>query len=113
MDCIFCKIANGQLDTTLVYEDESLVAFSDLNAQAPHHKLIIPRQHIATLNDTDSAHTQLLGQMMLVANKLAHQLTIANDGYRCVLNCNAHGGQSVYHIHLHLLGGRPMKWPPG
>lgn len=113
MDCLFCKIAKGEIPAKLVYQDDQIVAFDDINPQAPHHKIIIPRQHIATINDLQPEHDKLVGQMMLVARHLADELNIAEDGYRVVMNCNSHGGQSVYHIHLHLLGGRRLTWPPG
>lgn len=90
-----------------------MVAFNDLNPKAPHHLLIIPRQHIATLNDVQTEDTPMLGSMLQVAQQLAKKLDIAEEGYRVLMNCNAGGGQAVYHIHLHLLGGRAMTWPPG
>lgn len=112
-DCLFCKIARKEIESDLIYEDDLVVAFNDINPQAPEHKLIIPRTHIDTLNDLEPNHSNLLGHMVLVAKKLAQQLNIAEDGYRVLLNCNSGGGQAVYHIHLHLLGGRQMTWPPG
>lgn len=112
-DCIFCKIASGQIKADLIYEDTQLVAFKDLNPQAPTHILVIPRIHIATLNDLTQDHIYLIGQMSLVAQQIAIKEGIAKRGYRTVFNCNADGGQSVFHIHLHLLGGRYMDWPPG
>jgi histidine triad (HIT) family protein len=120
MDCLFCKIADGSVAAKIVYEDEYAVAFDDINAQAPQHKIIIPKKHIATLNDTligeknELAENQkLLGHLMMVAAKLAKTFAIAETGYRLVMNCNQNGGQSVYHIHVHLLGERLMSWPPG
>lgn len=112
-DCIFCKIANGEIPSELVYEDDRVVAFNDLNPQAAHHVLIIPTQHIETLNDLDESHAELAGQMVLAAARIAKARGFAEQGYRTVLNCNQDGGQSVYHIHLHLLGGRRLTWPPG
>lgn len=112
-DCIFCNIANGKTPVDFIYEDELVVAFDDLNPQAPQHKLIIPRQHIATLNDGQESDKMLMGHLMYVAKQLAGELDIAEEGYRVLMNCNAGGGQSVFHIHLHLLGGRQMSWPPG
>lgn len=112
-DCIFCKIATGVIQTRLLYQNKQIIAFNDLNPQAPVHVLIIPRQHIATLNDLTEEHTPLMGQMIVVAQQLAAQMGVAERGYRTVFNCNAAGGQSVFHIHLHLLGGRSMDWPPG
>ncbi len=112
-DCIFCKIAAGEFSTEFVYEDDALVAFRDLNPQAPTHVLVIPRRHIATTNDLTDADAGLIGQMTLAARRIAKQEGIAERGYRTVINCNAQAGQTVFHIHLHLLGGRPMGWPPG
>jgi histidine triad (HIT) family protein len=113
MDCIFCKISQKELPATIVYEDDKVLAFDDLHPRAPIHKLIIPRQHIATLNDLKPEHAELVGQLYLVAQKLAKQAGIAEEGYRVVMNCNAGAGQAVFHIHLHLLGGRALSWPPG
>ncbi|TAK73711.1 MAG: histidine triad nucleotide-binding protein [Gammaproteobacteria bacterium] len=113
MDCLFCKIANGDIPAKIVYQDEIAVIFDDINPQAPHHKVIIPRKHIATLNEALEEDRHLLGHLALSAAKLAKELNIANEGYRVVMNCNAGAGQSVFHIHFHLLGGRRMGWPPG
>jgi histidine triad (HIT) family protein len=113
MDCIFCKINAKEIPSDIVYEDDRLVAFRDINPQAPSHVLIIPRQHIATLNDLSADDSELISHMVLTATYLAQQLGLASDGYRLVWNCNRHGGQDVFHIHLHLLGGRTMHWPPG
>ncbi len=113
MDCPFCKIANGDIPADICYEDDKVVAFADLNPQAPIHKLIIPRQHISSLNDLTSADNALMGHLIHSAQQLADQLGIATDGYRLLLNCNAGGGQTVFHLHVHLLGGRQMRWPPG
>ena len=112
-DCIFCKIASGELGTDLIYEDDDLVGFRDLNPQAPTHILVIPRRHIATLNDLDEADAMLVGRMHLAARTLAEREGIAERGYRTLINCNAEAGQTVFHLHLHLLGGRPLGWPPG
>lgn len=113
IDCIFCKIATGKINTEFVYHDDQVVAFRDLNPQAPAHILIIPRRHIATTNDLTEGDATLIGRMTLAAKTIAAQEGIAERGYRTVLNCNAEAGQSVFHLHLHLLGGRPMGWPPG
>lgn len=113
MTCIFCKIVNGDLDADIAYQDEQLIAFHDVNPQADTHLLIIPRSHIATTNDIEPENAALLGRMVLVAKQLAKEVGIADEGYRLVMNCNHNGGQSVYHIHLHLLGGRRFTWPPG
>lgn len=112
-DCIFCKIASGHIQTELLYQDEQLIAFADLYPQAPTHVLIIPRLHIATLNDLNSEQGPLIGHMLLTAKYIAHKTNIAQRGYRTIFNCNAEAGQSVFHIHLHLLGGRILGWPPG
>ncbi len=113
MDCLFCKIAQAQIKIDYLYEDNNIVAFRDINPQAPQHILIIPRQHIATLNDLDESNSTLLGDMILAAKTLATEIGFANSGYRILMNCNEDGGQTIYHIHLHLLAGRAMHWPPG
>jgi histidine triad (HIT) family protein len=110
---IFGRIAAGEIPADIVYEDDDLVAFRDLSPQAPTHILIIPRKPIRTLNDVEEADAELVGRLFLAAAKVAKQLGIAEAGYRVVVNCNAVGGQTVFHLHLHLLGGRPMQWPPG
>lgn len=112
-DCIFCKIARGEMDTKLIYEDDQVVAFNDMEPQAPVHLLIIPKKHISTLLDISAEDQELIGHIYRVAAKLARENDIAEDGFRLVSNCNENGGQSVYHIHFHLLGGRSMQWPPG
>jgi histidine triad (HIT) family protein len=112
-DTIFGKIATGEIPADIVYEDEHVVAFRDLNPQAPTHVLVIPRKEIPTLSDAGPADAELLGRLMLAAAKVAEQEGIAQDGYRTVINCNAGAGQTVYHLHLHVIGGRPMQWPPG
>jgi len=113
MDCLFCKIAAGEIPAKILYQDEQVVAFEDINPQAPHHKIIIPRKHISTINDLHAEDSALVGYMVQSAVKLAQQLKIADSGYRLVMNCNSAGGQTVFHIHIHLLGGRSMTWPPG
>lgn len=112
-DCIFCKIVKKQIAASIVYEDDQILAFHDTNPQAPTHILIIPREHIATTNNLTTAHHELIGKMVLIAQQIARQKGISEQGYRLVINCNRAGGQAVYHIHLHLLGGRRMGWPPG
>lgn len=112
-DCLFCKMVSGEIPPDIVYEDDDVLAFNDINPQAPTHILIIPKKHISTLNDADESDTAVLGKLNLVAAQLAGKLGFAEAGYRVVMNCNAAGGQAVYHIHLHLLGGRSMSWPPG
>ncbi len=111
-ECIFCKIASGQMGTEYLYEDEHLVAFPDINAQAPTHVLLIPRRHIAQISEMDQADQELAGRLIIAANQIATKLGL-QDGYRLVFNCGPRGGQAVYHVHLHLLGGRQMNWPPG
>jgi histidine triad (HIT) family protein len=113
MDCLFCKIIAGEIPAKVIYQDENVVAFDDINPQAPHHKLIIPRKHIATINALEATDNELVGHMVQTAKKLAAELKIADEGYRLVFNCNPGAGQTVFHIHAHLLGGRRMMWPPG
>ena len=113
MDCIFCKIAQNKLPANIIYFDDKVVAFDDIYPKAPQHKLIIPKKHIATLNDLKDEDSALISHMIFIAKKLAHEIGIAEKGYRVLMNCNADGGQVVYHIHLHLIGGRPLHWPPG
>lgn len=110
MSCIFCAIANGTLPATIIYQDDEIIAFDDIHPKAPHHKLIIPRRHIATVNDLTSNDKELIGNMVIVAQKLASDLKIADAGYRILFNCNKDGGQEVYHLHLHLIGGRPLAF---
>lgn len=112
-DCLFCKIASGAIPGKIAYQDEAYVAFHDINPQAPTHVLIIPRRHIGTLNELKPADAPLVGGMIDVARRLAAELGIDQEGYRTVFNCMEGAGQSVWHIHLHLLGGRPLQWPPG
>ncbi len=112
-ETIFSKIIKREIPADIVYEDDDVLAFRDINPQAPTHILIIPKKEIATANDISESDETLLGKMTRIGAKLAHQEGIAESGYRLVMNCNKDGGQEVYHIHLHLLGGRAMKWPPG
>ncbi|MDP2902575.1 MAG: histidine triad nucleotide-binding protein [Methylovulum sp.] len=109
--CLFCKMVAGQIKPDVVFEDDNILAFRDINPQAPVHILIIPKQHIATLNGLSDP--QLAGQLLLVTAQLAKQEGVSEDGYRTVVNCNQNSGQAVYHLHVHLLGGRQMTWPPG
>lgn len=111
--CIFCRIIARELPSQIVFEDEQVVAFKDINPVAPVHVLVVPRQHVASLREAGKEHKALLGHMQLVAARLAEQLGIAERGFRLVLNCGEEGGQTVDHMHLHLLGGRTMQWPPG
>lgn len=112
-DCIFCKIVAGDIPAEKVYEDDLVIGFRDLNPQAPTHVLLIPRKHIATGNDIEVEDEVTIGRLHRAAGKLAQDLGFAEQGYRCVVNCNEDGGQTVFHLHLHLLGGRSMRWPPG
>lgn len=113
MSCLFCKIISGEVPASKVYEDDAVVAFTDINPQAPMHVLVVPREHVATLNDLDAAHDALVGQLVRRGAALAAARGYAAGGYRTVFNCNADAGQTVFHIHLHVLGGRKMTWPPG
>jgi histidine triad (HIT) family protein len=112
-NCLFCRIARHELPAKIVHEDEGLIAFRDIAPKAPTHILVIPRQHIPTLNDLEPAHRGVLGDMHLLARALAKSEGIAEDGWRVVVNCGAAAGQTVWHIHMHLLGGRDLGWPPG
>jgi histidine triad (HIT) family protein len=112
-DCLFCKIRDGEIPGDMVYEDDDVLAFRDVNPQAPTHILVIPRKHIATTNDLAAADAAVVGKMMLAAKKIAADEGFADEGYRLVLNCNEGAGQTVFHIHMHLLGGRRLTWPPG
>lgn len=112
-DCLFCNIINKEIPAQIAYEDEHVLAFNDINPQAPEHLLIIPKKHISTLNDLSSEDTFTVGHMVQTGQKLANQLGHGDNGYRLVMNCNQHGGQTVFHIHLHLLAGRQLDWPPG
>ncbi len=112
-NCLFCKIIAGEIPSDKVFENENLFVFRDIDPKAPTHILIIPKEHIATTNDLDESHKNIIGEIMLTAKQLAEEEGIAESGYRTVFNCNKDGGQAVYHIHLHLLGGRQMGWPPG
>jgi len=113
MDCIFCKIINGKVPVDKIYENKQIIAFCDHHPQAPVHQLILPKKHIDTLNDLTVEDSALLGSLIQTASQLAEKAGLAKPGYRLVFNCNADGGQLVFHIHLHLLGGRPLGWPPG
>ena len=112
-DCLFCRIASGELEADTVFENDLVIAFRDISPQAPVHILIIPRRHISTTNDLRPDHAKVLSELMLAAPKIAADQGLAEDGYRLVMNCQEGAGQSVFHIHLHLLGGRRLEWPPG
>ncbi len=107
-DCLFCKIISKDIPAEILYEDDQVIAFSDINPQAPTHKLIVPRKHISTINDATEVDAELLGHMLLTAKNIAADHNLAEPGYRLVMNCNEQGGQTVFHIHLHLMGGRQL-----
>jgi len=112
-DCLFCRIAAGDIPADIVHADERMIAFRDINPQAPMHVLVVPRRHIATLDDLSPDDDQLVGEMMRRAAALARENGYADRGYRTVFNCKADAGQTVFHIHLHVIGGRSLTWPPG
>lgn len=112
-DCLFCRIVAKEVPSKIVHEDEHAIAFEDINPQAPTHMLVVPRKHLPGLNDATAEEATLLGHLQLVAAQLARKRGIAASGYRTVLNTGRGAGQSVFHLHLHLLGGRGMRWPPG
>ena len=112
-NCLFCKIAKGEIDSEIVYNDGQWIAFKDINPQAPTHLLIVPKKHISTLMDIEDSDEKLMGSVSTVAKLLAKKNDLESSGFRLVLNCGSGAGQSVFHIHFHLLGGRPMQWPPG
>jgi len=112
-DCIFCKIIEGQIPANKVYEDTDFLVFEDINPVAPTHLVIIPKKHIETFNDIQAKDADILGRLMLVAKQMASDRELTSDGYRLVMNCMPGAGQSVFHIHFHLIGGRIFRWPPG
>lgn len=112
-DCLFCRIVDGDIPADVVYQSDAAIAFRDINPQAPTHVLIIPRRHVSTINDLNAGDEELVGNLVLAAKEIARQEGLADDGYRVVMNCGEEAGQSVFHIHLHLLGGRLLNWPPG
>ena len=112
-DCLFCKIVRSEIPASIVYQDDQLIAFDDIDPQAPTHVLIVPRRHVSTLNDLDAADDQLIGEMVRRAAAIASERGISAGGYRTVFNTNREAGQTVFHIHLHLIGGRSLAWPPG
>ena len=112
-DCLFCRIIAGDIKGAIVYQDDRIVALNDINPQAPMHVLVVPRRHISTLNDLSQDDDRLVGEMMRLAAAFAKERGYADRGYRTVFNCNADAGQTVFHIHLHVLGGRRLTWPPG
>jgi len=112
-DCLFCKIIAGEIPADIIFESETAIAFRDINPKAPTHVLIIPRQHVATINDIEPEHESLVGSLFSAAKDIAEEEGLSEDGYRVVMNCNEAAGQTVFHLHLHLLGGRRLGWPPG
>jgi len=112
-DCLFCRIVDGDIPADVIYQSDVAIAFRDINPQAPTHVLIIPRRHVSTINDLNAGDEELVGNLVLAAKEIARQEGLAENGYRVVMNCGEEAGQSVFHIHLHLLGGRLMNWPPG
>jgi histidine triad (HIT) family protein len=112
-DCIFCKIVAGQIPSDRVYEDEACFAFNDISPQAPTHVLLVPKEHVDSLDKAESAQKEMIGHLLLAAAKIARDKGFAEDGYRVVINTNADGGQTVFHLHVHLLAGRPFVFPPG
>lgn len=112
-NCLFCKIAAGEIPSTRVYSDDEFFAFRDINPGAPTHLLLVPRKHIARITEASADDAALLGRMLLIANQLAAAEGISEPGFRYVINCNEQGGQTVFHLHLHILGGRDLAWPPG
>ncbi len=112
-DCIFCKIVKGDIPSARVYEDEELYAFKDIGPQAPTHLLIVPKRHIPTLNDLTGSDGPLMGRLLVAASRIAREQGLSEKGFRIVANCLESAGQSVFHVHFHLLGGRAFRWPPG
>ena len=112
-ECLFCRIVRKEVPAEIVHEDDDVIAFRDIDPQAPVHVLVIPKEHIATLDDLEAGHASLFGEMTVVITRLARELGLIEGGYRVVANCGEGAGQSVFHIHYHLLGGRPLRWPPG
>ena len=112
-DCLFCKILEGEIPADIVFENDDVLAFRDVNPEAPTHILIIPRQHISTVNDLTENHELIMGKLFSVAKIIAAREGVSDEGYRMVVNCNEKAGQTVFHIHMHLLAGRSMTWPPG
>lgn len=112
-DCLFCKIVANQIPSEKLYEDDDVTAFRDVNPAAPTHVLVIPNKHIAAVNEASDEDQALLGKLLLVANKIAEQEGLADEGFRYVINTGEQGGQTIFHIHLHVLGGRQLSWPPG
>ena len=112
-ECLFCRIVSRDVPASVVYEDEELLAFEDINPQAPVHVLVIPKEHVSTLNDLAEENTAIIGRMASTARRIATERGYAEEGYRLVINCNRSGGQLIFHIHMHVLAGRLLRWPPG
>lgn len=112
-DCLFCKIREGLIPAKIIHKDEHCLAFEDINPQAPLHALVIPNKHIATINDLEVDDREIVGQLYLAAARIARERGYGESGYRTVMNCNRNAGQTVFHIHLHVLAGRELTWPPG
>lgn len=112
-DCLFCKIVAGDIPADILYQDSDITAFRDINPAAPTHVLVIPNKHIAAINEADEEDQALIGKLLLVANQIAEQEGLSTDGFRYVINTGSDGGQTVFHLHLHILGGRQLGWPPG
>lgn len=112
-DCIFCRMVAGEIQPNIVYENEQVLAFHDANPRAPVHVLVIPKKHIATLDDLDEEDCALAGELLLASQKVARRTGLAENGFRTVINCRADAGQEVFHLHLHIMGGRKLHWPPG
>lgn len=112
-DCLFCKMVSGEIQAAVVYESDEILAFRDINPQAPSHVLVIPKVHVASLNELEQQQFEMVGKMYLAATEVARREGFSDTGYRTVINCGDEGGQTVFHLHLHVLGGRPMHWPPG
>lgn len=112
-DCIFCKIANKEIPSQIVFENDEIIAFNDLNPQAPHHYLFIPKKHFVSISEVEDQDSELMGKILREMSRFADQKGLSEKGFRIVNNTGADGGQTVFHIHFHLLGGRSMKWPPG
>jgi histidine triad (HIT) family protein len=111
--CLFCRIVEGTIPADIVFQDEQALAFRDINPQAPVHLLVIPKRHVASLQDSENEHRDLLARLLLLCKEMAHRHGLANSGYRVVTNVGRDAGQTVFHMHLHVLGGRQMSWPPG
>lgn len=112
-DCLFCKIIQGEIPSDTLFENEDVIAFRDINPVAPLHALVIPKQHIAMINDLETQHSETIGKLFLAAKHIAKQEGYSEDGYRVVMNCGEAAGQTVFHLHLHLIAGRDLSWPPG